>query len=143
MLVEENLENSGIKIKLMDKLILMPSILINVERLANVREFKIYNKFLFMKNYPLLKALSSRSFDKIMNNETLETLGDSVLKTIITLHLYTSSDTIDENQMTQNRADKINNKYLGANGEKMGLQYFLKTEFTPVKKWLPPNYAHK
>lgn len=95
--IEENLENSYINIKLMDRLLLMPSILINVERLAHVREFKIYNKFLFMKNYPLLKALSSRSFDKIMNNETLETLGDSVLKTIITLHLYTSSKDNDEN----------------------------------------------
>lgn len=95
--VEEELSNTYINIELMDVLVFMPSILINIERLAQVREFKICHKFMFMKNYPLLKALSSRSFDKIMNNETLETLGDTVLKTIITLHLFTSSEDVDEN----------------------------------------------
>lgn len=45
--------------------------------------------------------------------------------------------------MTQNRADLINNKYLGNKGIEMGLQFFLKTEYTPVKKWIPPNYGLK
>ena len=105
----------------MDRLLYLPSILINMERLAQVREFKLMNKFLFMKNYPLLKALSSRSFDRIMNNETLETLGDSVLKTIITLHLYVQGENSDENQMTHTRSQLINNEYLGQKGLNAGI----------------------
>lgn len=44
--------------------------------------------------------------------------------------------------MTSGRADLINNDYLGDKGLEKGLQFFLKTEYTPVKKWVPPNFAY-
>lgn len=124
-------------------MLLLPSVLINVERLAFVREFKLLNKFTFMKNYPLLKALSSKSYDRIMNNETLETIGDTVLKTIVTLHLFKNAGNLSEGNMTKDRGSLINNEYLNSKAMESGLQYFLKTECLPVKKWLPPNFALK
>lgn len=74
-----------------------------------------------MKNYPLLKALSSKSYDRIMNNETLETIGDSVLKTIVTLHLFVSSQNKDEGRMTEDRMRLINNNYLAEKGFETGI----------------------
>ena len=120
----------------------MPSILVNIERLAQVREFKLLHKFGFMRNYHLYKALSSTSFDKVMNFETLETLGDTVLKTIITLHLFKQSTNNDEKIMTQERARIINNDNLGKKGLESGIQFFLKKDYTSITKgkFTPPGF---
>jgi len=45
--------------------------------------------------------------------------------------------------MTQKRMDLINNSYLGKKGFNSGLQFFLKTERTHIKNWIPPNYSLK
>lgn len=121
MVLQDQLVDSGIDYEIYNSFLLMPSILVNVERLAQVREFKLLHKFGFMKNYHLYKALSSTSFDKVMNFETLETLGDTVLKTIITMHLFKQSKNNDEKLMTQERAKIINNENLGKKGLEAGL----------------------
>lgn len=100
ILLQNQLIDSGIEYDIYNSFLLMPSVLVNIERLAQVREFKLLHKFSFMRNYHMYKALSSTSFDKIMNFETLETLGDTVLKTIITLHLFKQSRSNDEKLMT-------------------------------------------
>lgn len=122
--LSKELENTKVKHTWMDVFAQLPAILINIERYAAVREFKIYNNFLFMKNYSLHKALCSRSYDKVMNNETLETLGDTVLKTIVTLNLFKNNSEMNEGGMTQARTKVINNKYLSKRGLESGLQFF-------------------
>ena len=145
IVLQDQLVDSGIDYEIYNSFLLMPSILVNVERLAQVREFKLLHKFGFMKNYHLYKALSSTSFDKVMNFETLETLGDTVLKTIITLHLYKQSKAYDEKLMTQERAKIINNDNLGNRGLEAGLQFFLKKDFTSITKgkYTPPGFVLK
>ena len=140
LVVQEDVHDTKISASSLDKLSLLPSVLINIERIAQIREFKILNDFLFLQNYSTLKALSSRSFDRIMNNETLETLGDSVLKTIATLHLFSRHKDKDENFMTHTRSQIINNEYLGTKGLESGLQFYLKKDVCPVKNWLPPFF---
>lgn len=120
-MLQEDLQDSGIEYEIYNSFLLMPSVLVNVERLAQVREFKLLHKFCFMKNYHMYKALSSTSFDNTMNFETLETLGDTVLKTIITLHLFKQSKHNDEKLMTQERARIINNENLGKKGLEAGI----------------------
>lgn len=138
ILPSNDLFNSGISCVIMDSFSLIPSIMINIERMVQIREFKLFNEFFFIKNHLLLKALSSKSYDKVMNYETLETLGDTVLKTIITLHLYKSYPDKNEDFMTRQRAELINNKYLGQQGLLNGVQYFLKGQLCPAKKYENP-----
>jgi len=134
----ESLYKAGITLERMDFFNMIPSILVNVQRFAQVNEFRVYNDFNFISSYRLFKALSCRAFNRIINNETLETLGDTVLKTIVTLYLYSTFPEENEDFMTKTRASLINNNYLSKCGMENGIQFFLKESSSPVKNWCPP-----
>jgi len=135
----KDLYNTGIPAAPLDVLNTIPSIMMIIERFAQVREYKIYNNFTFMKDYLVLKSLSSCNYDSVLNNETLEILGDSVLKSIISLHLFKTFPDKNEDFLTRQRAELVNNNYLASKGLGNGIQFFLKSSKASLKSWSFPR----
>ena len=59
-----------------------------------------------------MMATQNTSYDTENNYEGLETLGDSVLKFVVTQHLILNLNNRDENTLTNIRHSYISNKYL-------------------------------
>lgn len=133
------LKRLPLKLEDLDKALRIPPTLIQIERMAQVREFKLLMDFGFIKDHLLFKALNARAIDKCNNNETLETLGDTVLKTLVTINLYFSKDKrLDPNQMTKEKVKLINNNHLADRGRSTPLLYYLKDKYTKIKDFIPP-----
>jgi ribonuclease III len=90
-----------------------------------LREFKKKYDFLFYDNYYLSKAFSSRGYHASFDNETLETLGDVVLKVIVTFYLYTKFPEYGPDRLSSERVKIINNNYLGKVAKQNKLFMFL------------------
>lgn len=72
--------------------------------------------------------------------ERFELMGDSVLKLIVTLHIYTHFPNFNEGQLTSLRTKLISNKHLFVVGEKKKLgDYLAGGIFHPESCWLPPG----
>ena len=80
--------NTGLTLQQLDYLNLIPSLLVKVEHIARCEEFKRMHSLDFIDTYLLTKCFYSKFIDHIVNYETLETIGDSVLKSIISFHIY-------------------------------------------------------
>ena len=87
----------------------IPSIMIFIERLVMVNEFKCFHKLNCLTKH-LLFATSTPSFDPIINYEVLEVVGDSILKILTTIHLIKSFPDKNEDELTQKRIPLIRNK---------------------------------
>lgn len=134
-----NIKRSPLKLDDLDKALRIPPTLIQLERMAQVREFKLIMDFGFIKDHLLFKALNARAIDKCNNNETLETLGDTVLKTLATVNLYFSKDRrLDPNLMTKEKVKVINNNHLAERGRSTALLYYLKDRYQRTKDFIPP-----
>lgn len=73
--------------------------------------------------------LSSKNHRKI-NYERLEFLGDSVLGTIISCHLFSTYPNANEGYLTQMRSKIVNRKNLNKLGKEIGLTELLQNETT-------------
>jgi endoribonuclease Dicer len=72
--------------------------------------------------------------------EKLEMIGDSVLKLIVTLHIYHQFPEFNEGQLTLLRTKLISNRHLFFIGEKKLLgEYLAGSLFEPENAWLPPG----
>ena len=123
----------------LDKCLRIPHTLIQLERMAQIREFKLLMDFGFIKDHLLFKALNARAIDKCNNNETLETLGDTVLKTLVSVNLYFAKDKrLDPNNMTKEKVKVINNNHLAERGRATPLLFYLKDKYQRIKDFVPP-----
>lgn len=74
--------------------------------------------------------------------EKLEVIGDSVLKVIVSLHLFRSFPTWDEGKMTLLRMKLISNKHLYQIGKEHDLGPILSGSFfLPDSSWLPLGFS--
>jgi dsRNA-specific ribonuclease len=134
-----SLKRQPFKLEDLDKALRIPPTLIQIERMAQIREFKLLMNFGFIKDHLLFKALNARAIDRCNNNETLETLGDTVLKTLVTVNLYSSKGgALDPNQMTVEKVKYIKNDHLALKGFPTPLLYYLKDKYQKTKDFVPP-----
>ncbi|KAI6038418.1 hypothetical protein EDC04DRAFT_3113667 [Pisolithus marmoratus] len=69
------------------------------------------------------------------NNQRLETLGDSVLKLITTVHVMNKYPHRHEGQLSQLRQSSVSNRTLLARAKEIGLERFLTSEGHNVHVW--------
>jgi dsRNA-specific ribonuclease len=77
------------------------------------------------KDSTLIKALCTKQFDSEHNLETLESLGDCVLKLITVTHLFVDFPSLNENQLSQMKSRLISNLHYSQVADKLGLPHFL------------------
>ena len=98
----------------------------------------------------LLQALTTAKAHHGYDLETLETLGDSLLKFAVGLTLYWTHTESDEGELSQKRSALVSNSSLSKRGEKLNLsQKIMNERFVPYEStvdtvktanWLPPCY---
>ena len=104
----------------------LPSICYSFERALDLQEMSLLlNWGHIFPNY-IFQAFQNSSFDPEKNYETLETVGDSCLKLIVSLYLFDKNKKATEEDMTNDKVKLINNKYLGDKADALGLQFFVK-----------------
>ncbi len=91
----------------------------------------------------ILEALTLSKAHDGYDMERLETLGDSILKLIISIYVYgeTSNQRCDEGRLSLMRTRQINNKHLFALGEKKFIGEFIAAQkFDLMANFLPPAF---
>jgi dsRNA-specific ribonuclease len=86
------------------------------------------------------KAMTSKSADKNFNYESLETVGDTVLKFLVSLSLYLYQQGLDEGDYTRLRGFLVSNKMLAEIGSRLELKYWIRTAFPKHAKYVPAYY---
>ena len=147
LVLSSSLKRTPFKAEDLDKYLRIVPTLIQIERMAQVREFKLLMHFGFIKDHLLFKALNARAIDRCCNNETLETLGDTVLKTLATINLFFYRDAaggkLNPDQMTKQKVMVINNNHLAAKGRSTPLLFYLKDKYQRTKDYIPPYFLPK
>lgn len=116
--------------------------LIEIENFSYLIEFSSF--FNFQGNFEILKeACQSPGYSSDCNYESLETLGDTVLKAIFTLHIYLNHIELNEFGLTRKRGWKVSNKYLSQIASKFDLKRFLKTKPMKTNNFRPAFYISK
>ena len=106
--------------------------------------FDFANKISYKGNLKyLMQAMKSSDFDRTNNYEPLETLGDSVIKFLTTLSLYTKYPYNSEKKLTENRSYIVSNKNLCELSKKFDFQLFIKTKALTVSAFRPAYYTKK
>ena len=85
----------------------------------------------------LVTALTPPSLQWKSNYESLEFLGDSIVKLIVSSQLYDQHQNWPEGYLTQKRAILVSNTYLSGAALKAGLAPFIRTKPISWKKWWP------
>lgn len=104
----------------------LPSICYRVERFLDVQELSFMHDWGYINPYFLTQAYQNSSFDPEVNYETLETLGDSCLKLVVSFYLFEKDKRATEEDMTIEKVKCINNRYLGAKADALELQFFVR-----------------
>lgn len=115
------------------------NLLVAFERAFIVCEFALLND---LNNIPfkhLYCALQNKSADKDFNYECFETIGDSVLKILVSLHLYSISSE-SEKELTDSKNRIIKNENLAKLGASLQINYFIRMIKTKSQFFIPPNF---
>lgn len=91
----------------------------------------------------ILEALTLTQSNDGFDLERLETLGDSILKLVISIYVFdqTGSENLDEGQLTILRSRQINNKHLFQLGIEKNLGSLVAAQgFDAARSFLPPGY---
>ncbi|KAJ3098408.1 Dicer-like protein 1 [Phlyctochytrium bullatum] len=88
----------------------------------------------------MTKALTGAGMVTNMNYERLEFLGDSFLKLLISLHIYSHNPLKNEGWLTRSRKLLEQNTNLLAIGEKLCLPQYAQFVNLTRKTWLPPIF---
>ncbi|KAI4489336.1 hypothetical protein M0802_011205 [Mischocyttarus mexicanus] len=89
----------------------------------------------------IAQALTTAGND-VFDLERLETLGDSYLKFISSLYLYTYYPTYNEGRLTALKGKIIGNRNLYYCGAKKSIPGYMKVDdFTPISTFIPPAYT--
>lgn len=116
--------------------------LIEVENLSYMIEFA--EMFGYKGSLDLLQeACQAPSYSSACNYESLETLGDTVLKCVYTLHIYLNNLELNEFGLTRQRGWKVSNKCLAIIAAKFDLKRFLKTKLIKTNNFRPAFYLSK
>ncbi|KRX17662.1 Endoribonuclease Dicer [Trichinella nelsoni] len=89
----------------------------------------------------VLRALTLRSAQDMFDLESMEALGDSFLKFIVSLHVFKKETSWNEGRLTSLRSEIVSNTNLFNLGKKKLLQAKLTAvPFDPTAQWLPPCF---
>lgn len=92
--------------------------------------------------HTIMEATTLMNAQDNINLEKLEIMGDSVLKLIVSLHIFRSYPRWDEGKMTQLRTQLICNLHLYQLGKTLKLGEWLSGSiFIPNKSWLPAGFT--
>lgn len=116
--------------------------LIQIENFSYFLEFS--EIFQYSGNFLLLKeACQSPGLDSTCNYESMETLGDTVLKIVYTLHIYLNNEELNEFRLTRKRGWKVSNRFLTRIAVSYDLKRFLKTKSMKTNSFRPAFYLSK
>ena len=114
--------------------------LIEIERLSYLIDFS--TKFSYTGSFLTLKnATTAPAYDNDNNYDSLETLGDCILKTMSSLFFYLKHPDYDEGKLTCKRTKKINNKFLAEISYKNEFFYYLRGVKLNPKNFRPAHYC--
>ncbi|KAH0835062.1 Dicer-like protein 2 [Fonsecaea pedrosoi] len=85
----------------------------------------------------VITAITPPSVQWCTNYETLEFLGDSILKLVVSIQLYDRHKNWPEGYLTLKRAVLVSNQYLAKAALKAGLSTFIRTTPISWKRWSP------
>mmetsp|Transcript_6525 Transcript_6525/g.11419 ORF Transcript_6525/g.11419 Transcript_6525/m.11419 type:complete len:737 (-) Transcript_6525:572-2782(-) len=119
----------------------LPQKLIDLEAFSYISDFCIKYDFMGEDYRNINSAFRSTCLDHIDNYESLETLGDTVLKFLISFYLYLDNVEETEGRMSEKRKHVVNNAFLGGLGKEQGLQYYLKSHALKFNRWKPPYFS--
>ncbi|EIW85519.1 P-loop containing nucleoside triphosphate hydrolase protein [Coniophora puteana RWD-64-598 SS2] len=87
----------------------------------------------------LIEAASLPTTLHTWNNQRFETLGDSVLKLGVTVHIMNKYPHRHEGQLSKLRQSSVSNRTLLARAKEIGLEIFLNSETQSLQSW---RYVH-
>ncbi|KRZ54679.1 Endoribonuclease dcr-1, partial [Trichinella nativa] len=89
----------------------------------------------------VLRALTLRNAQDMFDLESMEALGDSFLKFIVSLHIFKKETSWNEGRLSSLRSEIVSNTNLFNLGKKKLLQAKLTAvPFDPTAQWLPPCF---
>ena len=88
----------------------------------------------------LREATQTPGFSKDSNFNTLETLGDTVLKMVASMYYFFYSNKANEHYLSKSRAQRVNNAFLAEVAEQNLIHKYLRTAVTKPTKFKPPYY---
>lgn len=91
----------------------------------SLKELETLIDYSFNNNDLINKALIHKSFDANNNNERLEYLGDSILNSVISEHLYLNFLDYQEGLLTRARAKLVQGSHLTLKASEIGLDKML------------------
>ena len=139
---------SPLTLPLWDFWIRVPSLMVHFERAVAVNEFSSLNNLSKCRHELLSRALGNSGFDNKENYEVLETLGDSVLKLVVSLDLLLNGDVNglkDERKLSRRRSQIVCNKNLSTKSELAYTGLYLKNAPRNPQNWRFPlvNFPEK
>jgi len=124
----------------------LPCVLFHIEGLLLAEELKasIQDTTISDPSATLLfiMATTAPAVDAACNYELLETLGDSLLKVLVSAQLFQAYPKKAEGDLTRLRSDLICNSNLFRLAKDKGLERYLRTLRYNSLTWRPPGMAH-
>lgn len=116
------------------------SFLSTFERYAIVTELSEALGLSFARPFDLYCALQNEGADADYNYQNMETIGDSVLKFVVSLHLFTTLP-VPEGELTVRKVRIIQNTTLAAAGAAKGLNFGVRLKKVKNQFFIPPNFS--
>ena len=101
---------------------------------------KLNLNYIYFENMSV--ALTPFSMNSILNYEVFETIGDSILKFIITIYLFLkkTKNKKNEGELSQMRSNLVSNKFLLGKAIKKNIHFYIKTQNRLINDFIPPYF---
>ena len=114
--------------------------IIDLERFTHLNEF--CSKYNYTSEFKIIRdATTAPVLDHEDNYDSLEHLGDSVLKLVSSLILFHKYPKDNEGVLTDKRTGRINNKFLSSLSLRHELFYYLRGAVMNTKQFRPAHYC--
>ncbi|CAK88083.1 unnamed protein product (macronuclear) [Paramecium tetraurelia] len=121
-----------------DNFLMLPTFLLELEQQFIISEFA--NSIGIEPNLRVQRAISRASYNRDINYELLETLGDSILKYLATVSVSLGPQNTNENILSDQRSQIVNNNFIGKHLFKyqyFGLFHYVRS-LGHQTKWFSP-----
>ena len=99
---------------------------------------KLDLNYIYFENMSI--ALTPFSMNSILNYEVFETIGDSILKFIVTVYLILKKQGSEEGELSAMRSNLVSNKYLRKKAILKNLHFFIKMQNRVINDFIPPYF---
>ncbi|VAH67451.1 unnamed protein product [Triticum turgidum subsp. durum] len=120
---------------------LFPSLMHRIEALMLASQLKSEISYddSNVSSFLILEAITTLRCSEDFSMERLELLGDSVLKYVVSCHLFLKFPNMDEGQLTSSRVDIISNAALYGFGIEHKIQGYIRDAAFDPRRWLAPG----